>query len=1046
MRREDGEWSVKLVEASLKNPVAVGMAVLLVCLLGLMSLRQLPLQLFPDIDRPQISIQTNWRAASPEEVEAELLEPQEQVLQGLPGLEELDGNAGSGGSNVNLTFAIGTDMKNALVEVIGRLNRVRSIPKDADRPIVQMGGNAGGANNVLSWFFVQLLPGTPGKIEEYRRLIENTVKPRIEAVPGVAQVVVNAGPPDEVRITVDTAKAASLGVSISDIAARAAASADVSGGQVQVGRQQYQLRYTGRYDPERLGALVLSSSADKTVHLSDVATIEVRPPRRQLYAYQNGNPAIGLQVDKVSGANVLETLTAVKKVVAELRDGPLKARGLGIEQSFDSSLFINRAVHLLSENLIVGALLSLLCVWWFMRDVRATVLIAATIPVCLLATFTVLHLSGHTLNVISLAGLAFAVGMVVEGAIVVSGNILRLKESGVTPYEAALTGTQQVVGALVASTVTTVAVFLPVVFLRDVEGQIFSDLALTISIAVAISVIVAITALPAAASWLRAKKLKSGYGDGWPWLTDRIMAWTDTRPKQLGWVLALLVLPLLATFVFVPRLDYLPPVKRAAVDAYFNFPPGMPPEVVDREIVPVILERMKPYMDGSRQPQLKNWYVIVYPGGGNLGARVVDESRIGELERVVREEITVGFPDTRVFTEEGNLFGGFGGSARAVSIHLQGEDAAELYRVADAGRRLLEAKFPGANVQAFPPTDAAQLELRAVPDDRRIAEAGWDRAALGDIVRSLGDGAWLGEYFDGERRVPVILRSDAGQTPEELAQTPVVAPDGKVVTIGEMVRLDTVLGPSQIRRLDHRRTVTLTMDPPATLALETALATIEREVLPTLRGQFPDGTIRLAGSADRLERIVGTIGKNFLLALFVLGLLMAAMFKSLRYALIVVLTVPLALIGGMLGLRVLGLFAFQPLDLLSMIGFIMMVGVVVNHAILLVDLTRHAQAHGAALSEAIRMSLNQRLRAILASTLTGALGALPMAVNPGPGSVIYRGLAAVNVGGVVISLIFSLLLMPSLMRLFFEHAEKREAVRSPVPREERTRLVDVEAA
>jgi multidrug efflux pump subunit AcrB len=791
---------------------------------------------------------------------------------------------------------------------------------------------------------------------------------------------------------------------------------------------------------------VLSSSADKIVRLGDVATIEVRPPRRQLYAYQNGNPAIGLQVDKVSGANVLETLNAVKKVVAELRDGPLKARGLGIEQSFDSSLFINRAVHLLSENLIVGALLSLLCVWWFMRDVRATVLIAATIPVCLLATFTVLHLSGHTLNVISLAGLAFAVGMVVEGAIVVSGNILRLKEGGVTPYEAALSGTQQVVGALVASTITTVAVFLPVVFLRDVEGQIFSDLALTISIAVAISVVVAITALPAAASWLKAKKLKSGYGDGWPWLTDRIMAWTDTRPKQIGWVLALLVLPLVATFAFMPRLDYLPPVKRAAIDAYFNFPPGMPPEAVNREIVPAILERMKPYMDGTKQPQLKNWYVIIYPGGGNLGARVVDESRIGELERVVREEITVGFPDTRVFTEEGNLFGGFGGSARAVSIHLQGEDAAELYRVADAGRRLLETKFPGANVQAFPPTDAAQLELRAVPDDRRIAEAGWDRVALGDIVRTLGDGAWLGEYFDGERRVPVILRASAGQTPEELAQTPIVAPDGKVVTVGEMVHLETALGPAQIRRLDHRRTVTLTMDPPATLALETALATIEREVLPTLRSEFPDGTIRLAGSADRLGRIVGTIGNNFLLALFVLGLLMAAMFKSLRYALIVVLTVPLALIGGMLGLRVLGLFAFQPLDLLSMIGFIMMVGVVVNHAILLVDLTRHAQAHGAALSEAIRMSLNQRLRAILASTLTGALGALPMAVNPGPGSVIYRGLAAVNVGGVVISLIFSLLLMPSLMRLFFERGGRREAAPLPAPQAERPRLVGAEAA
>jgi multidrug efflux pump subunit AcrB len=233
------------------------------------------------------------------------------------------------------------------------------------------------------------------------------------------------------------------------------------------------------------------------------------------------------------------------------------------------------------------------------------------------------------------------------------------------------------------------------------------------------------------------------------------------------------------------------------------------------------------------------------------------------------------------------------------------------------------------------------------------------------------------------------------------------------------------------------------MDPPATLALEDALATIDKQVLPELRKELPNGTIRLAGSADRLDQIVGTIGQNFILALFVLLLLMAAMFKSLRHAVIVVLTVPLALIGGMFGLRVLGLFAFQPLDLLSMIGFIMMVGVVVNHAILLVDLTRTAQESGHNLDDAIRMSLNQRLRAILASTLTGALGALPMAVNPGPGSVIYRGLAAVNVGGVVISLVFSLLLLPSLMRLFFPQREERKAIAPP--RGERPRLVEVEA-
>ena len=1030
---------MKLIETSLKNPIAVGMVVLLVAVFGFLSLRELPLQLFPDIDRPQISIQTNWRAASPEEVESELLEPQEQVLQGLPGMEELDGNAGSGGSNINLTFAIGTDMKNALVEVIGRLNRVRSIPKDADRPVVQLGGNNGNANDSLSFFFVQLLPGSAGPIDQYRHFIENSVKPRIEAVPGVSQVIVNAGPQDEVRITVDMAKAASMGISIPDISARAATAADISGGQIEVGRQQYELRFTGRYKPQELGAMVLSWRDGKPIRLGDVATIEVRPPERQFFAYQNGNPAIGLDVRRASGANVLATLTAVKKVVAEMRDSILKSKGLGIEQSFDSSLFINRAVSLLTENLIVGALLSLLCVWWFMRDWRATTLIASAIPICLLATFTALHLTGHSLNVISLAGLAFAVGMVVEGAIVVSGNILRLKEGGMTPYEAAYKGTHQVVGALIASTITTIAVFLPVVFLRDVEGQIFADLALTISIAVALSVIVAITVMPAAAGWLKAKKLKSGYGDGWPWLTDKIMIWTDTRPKQLGWIAALLVLPLILTFAFKPRLDYLPPVKRAAIDAYFNFPPGMSPGMVDREMVPAMLARMKPYMDGAKQPQLKNWYVLLWPGGGTIGARVVDENRIGDLERIVRDEITVGLPDTRVFVEEGNLFGGFGGSARSVAIHLQGEDSVQLYKVAEAGRKLLEEKFPGANVQAFPPTDAAQLELHAVPDDRRIAEAGWDRATLGDIVRTLGEGSWLGEYFDGEQRVPVILRASDDLTPEQIAQTPLVTPSGRTVPLGDMIKFETVLGPSQIRRLDHRRTVTLTMDPPATLALQDALQTIDTQVLPELHKQLSDGIIRLAGSADRLDQIVDTIGKNFLLALLVLLLLMAAMFKSLRHAFVVVLTVPLALIGGMLGLRVLGLFAFQPLDLLSMIGFIMMVGVVVNHAILLVDLTRTAQDDGHNLDDAIRMSLNQRLRAILASTLTGALGALPMAINPGPGSVIYRGLAAVNVGGVVVSLVFSLLLLPSLMRLSFA---KRERKAIAPPRGERPRMVE----
>jgi RND family efflux transporter MFP subunit len=999
---------------------------LFIGLLGMLSLSRLPLQLFPDINRPEISIQCTWRTASPEEVESEILEPLENVLQGMSGVEEIEGNANPGAAQINLRFALGTDMKNALVEVIGRLNRLRPLPRDADRPVVTLGGGDGNANETLSWFFVQQLPGTPGTIESQRRFIEDTVRPRIEAVPGVAAVNVNSGPPDDVRITVDLARAAALGITVPDIAAEAAAANNVSGGQLDVGRRQYTLRFTGLFKPDRLGDLVLAWRDGRPVRLADLATIDVAPPARQQFGYQNGNPAIGLQVFRAGGANVLGTLEAVKAAVAELREGPLKAHGLGIEQSFDASLFIHRAVNLLSENLLVGTLLALIVVWWFMREPRVTVLIALTIPVCLCATFTVLDLFGRSLNVISLAGLAFAVGMVVEGAIVVSGNVVRLRESGLPLQEATREGARQVAGALVASTATTIAVFVPVLFLKDVEGQLFGDLALTISIAVAISIVVALTLLPLALTFGLDRPLRaSGYGHGWPRLTEWVLRVTNSRPKQLSWIAGLLVVPLALAWWMLPPLDYLPPVKRAAIDAFFNFPPGMSSEAVNRELIPTLLERMRPYMEGRREPRLKNWYILTWPGGGTIGARVQDESRIGELERIVREKIIVGLPDTRAFASEGDLFGGIGGSARSVGIHLQSEDTATLNRVALEGRALLERVFPTSAVQSLPNPEDAALELHAVPDDRRIAEVGWDRATLGTVIRTVGEGAWLGEYFDGKSRLAIMLRAREGATPEDLANAPLRTASGSIVRLGDLVQLSTVLGPPAIRRLNHRRTVTLTVDPPASLSLEQVLNTINREVLPKLTAELPaDGSIHMAGSADSLSKTLDTMTRVFGIALFVLLLLMTALFRSLRDSLIVLLTVPLALIGGVVGLRMLDLVNFQALDLLSMIGFVMMIGVIINHAILLVAAVRSVESTGAALEEAIRAGLNQRLRAILASTLTGALGALPMAVNPGPGSVIYRGLAAVNIGGVVLSLMFSLVLIPALMRLLHKRSPR----------------------
>ena len=1020
---------MKLTESALRNPPAVAAVLALVLLFGGIALFRLPLQLFPDIERPQLSVQTNWRAASPQELESEIVEPLERVLQGLPGLESMESNIGNGFGGVNLTFAVGSDMKAAAVEVISRLNRLPPLPRDASPPVLQTG--ADGANSLLTFFFIQQLPGTPGDLNQQRRFIEERIVPRFEAIEGVAAIEVQGGTPEELRISVDLDRAAALGVELPLIARQAARATDVSAGLVEDGRREYSLRFAGRYAPEELGELVLAWREGRPVRLRDVADIRVQPAEARFFSYQNGNPAIGLRFLRESGANVLATLDAVRAEVDRVRESELAPRGLDIQQSFDASLFIQRAIALLSGNLFAGILLAVGCLWWFLRDLRATLLIATAIPICLLSTFIVLQLGGRSLNVISLAGLAFAVGMVMDAAVVVAENILRLREAGLSRNEAALRGTREVGGALLASTLTTVAVFLPVMSLQDVEGQLFADLALTVSIAVSVSLLVALVVLPTAAGRFLRTGARGKLAGGWPAQTERILAWTSTRPRQMAGAALLVLLPATLAWMLMPQLDYLPPVKRAAVDAQFSFPPGMSPARVNAELAPTLLQRMRPFMDGERAPQLSNWYLLLWPGGGTIGARVVDAGTIGELERLVRDEVIVGLPDTRAFAFEGELFGGFGGSARAISVHLQHADGDALREAAASARETLSTRFPGANVQVFPNADAATPELRVLPDDRRLAEVGWSRPDLADAVRVLGDGLWLGEHFNGDSRLPILLGvgSDASGGLPALGALPLATPLGGVLPLSELARIETVLSPNQLRRVDGRRSLTLVFDPPAELALEDALAVIEAEILPGLRQQLPaDAGIRMAGSADRLDSIVSSMGLNFLLALLVLFLLMAAMFRSLTDSALVMASLPLALLGGVLGLWALKLTAGQNLDLLSMIGFVMLLGMVVNTAILLLAQTRAAQSRGLGVEDALREAMNQRLRPVLIAALTGVFGALPMAVSPGPGAAIYRGLAAVSVGGVALSLVFTFVLVPVLVRLTQSRRERAAAL------------------
>jgi multidrug efflux pump subunit AcrB len=1028
---------VKIIDGSLRNPAAVVVVVALVVALGVFSVTKLPIQLFPDIEEPQMSIFTGWRAAAPSEVESELIEPQEQALQGLPGLKQLNAFANAGGSWIGLRFNVGTDMERMLIEVISRMNQLPPLPRDANPPVISLGeGGGGGANETLSWFFIQLLPGTAGPVESYQKYIEDVVKPRIEAVPGVAIVNVNAGAPEELQIRFDPYRAAQLGIEIPAVAQVAGSANDTSGGYVEVGRRQYALRFAGRYTPEQLGEQILAWREGGPVRLRDIATIEVRRGDRETLAMQNGNPAMGIQILKESGANVLDTLTAVKGVIADLRENELKKMGLSVQQSFDPSLFINQAINLVSSNLFAGVLLALGVLWFFMRQVRAVLLIGLTVPICLLATFITLELTGRTLNVISLAGLAFGVGMVLDAGIIVMENIMRLQERGQLPQDAASTGTRQVWGALIASTVTTVAIFLPVLWLKDAEGQLFADLALTISIANVISMIVAVTVIPVAVSrWIKPPPLRTEKYVATERLARKLVAISDGRNRRRILIAGLIALPVLLSWALLPRLDYLPPVKRAAIDGFFQFPPGASVDTIDRDIVKPIAQRMKPYMDGVKQPALLNYYVLVWPGGGGtIGARVKDQSRLPELERLLKEEILVGFPDVNSFVSEGNLFGGFG-DGRNIDLMLQSADIEALFPVARAAMQEIEKRMPGAMVQPWQGLEAAEPELRVTPDDRRLTEAGWNRAQAGSVIRAMGDGLWIGEHFDGNKRLDIILRAEGWRTPEELESVPLATPAGAVVPLGDLMQIETKVGPGGLRRVDRKRTLSLGISPPRKMSLEEAVEILKKDIEPVLLGMMPeDGSIRYGGSADNLANAVTNMGQNFALAVLVLFLIMAAMFRSVKDSILVVMTIPLATVGGVLALRFLNLFSFQPLDLLTMIGFVIMMGLVVNNAILLVDQTRVAEREGLSRREAVVQAIQLRVRPIFCTTATSLVGMLPLAVVPGPGSVLYRGLGAVIVGGMTVSTIFTLVLLPALLRLGEREATENATERPPTRR------------
>ncbi len=1019
---------MRLTQFSLSNPAAITAAALIVLLFGALSLYKLPIQLLPDTRQPQLFINVGWREAAPNEVEEALISPIERAMRGLPGLTEMRSNSAHGFGGVNLIFQVGTDMTRVMLDVVSRLNTLPTLPPDADQPQVFAGDNWQGSN--AASMLVRPQPDNPvtDPAATYQKLMEEVVEPRLARVPGVSRVNLEGGRPREVRISFDPHRLAALGLAPDRIAQAVAGARDASAGFVSMGRRQFTVRFAGREPVTALGELIVGWNEDRPLYLREVADIQIAYQDARAFTFRNGVPGYYITVNRTSDSNTVELIEGVKAAIAELNEGPLAKERLIMDLSWDASVYVRRAVGFVQESLVIGILLAVVGLWYFLRGPRALTVIGFSIPISLFFAVITLHMLGRTLNVISLAGLAFSTGIVTDAALIVQGNIIRYLQEGKNAWQATVDGAQEVVPALFASMLTSVAIFLPVLFMQGLEGQLFRDLAITMAISHAASLLVAMTVIPAANRWALARGVPADQHQHW-WraMATFAMRWTDTPLARALWIGGLVAGALLFVRFVAPKVDYLPVAPTDNIWGGFQLPLGGNIETAQKELAPKMIERIKPYYEGTAEPAIKYYNLSAWGTQGQLVAYAKDPRRTMDVVKLLREKILADLPDVRAFAQRGSLLSVDGNNAREIRLWFQGPELEGLMAAARVAMTEIPKTIPETFPQPYPPLEFADPEIHLTPDEWRITRAGLDRSSVANQLRAFTGGLWAGEYFDGNERLDIILKGEPWTTPEQLAELPIATPNAGVQTLGELAAISTTVGPSELARINGKRTVTVGFEPPETMSLDEAIGLIREKVEPKVRAVLPaNAQMSYAGSANQLQEALKGMAQNFALALLILFALMSALFRSVWDSFLVMLVMPVSTAGGIAALRLCGLFGFQALDLLTMIGFIILLGLVVNAAILLVDQTRAREHNGMSRRDAVHQALETRARPIVLSTLTAVLGMLPLIFMPGVGAEVYRGLASVVAGGMIVGTLFTWFLMPSLLRL----GESRHAARS----------------
>ncbi|MFT7192075.1 MAG: HAE1 family hydrophobic/amphiphilic exporter-1 [Dinoroseobacter sp.] len=738
---------------------------------------------------------------------------------------------------------------------------------------------------------------------------------------------------------------------------------------------------------------------------------------------------------------MISVMEELRVVLDELRAGPLADVGLDAEQVYDETIYIQGAIDLVIQNIWIGAALAALILLLFLRSPRATLVVSLAIPVSIVATFVVMALTGRTLNVISLAGIAFAIGMIVDASIVVLENIYRLREAGHSRREAAYLGAKQVWGAILVSALTTVLVFIPILIMQLEAGQLFRDIAVAISVSVMLSLLVAITVIPALASRLLSNsdqkpmrlwgvdQIASGFHRG-------VMAYVrlTLRFRTFGIMMVALIAggAAVATWAFLPRLEYLPEGNRNLVFGLIIPPPGYNLETTEtiaqriEEVAQPLWEAAPAAQMEDGTPTIDSFFFVATPGNSFVGAGAVDTQRAGDLIPVLSRPIFAE-PGTFGFMTQPSLFGRGVGGGRAIELNVSGQDLDDILEVAGRAAGLVSRLLPRSEGHQFRPIPGLELgapEVRLLPDRLRLADAGLDSSALAATVDAFNDGLRVAQITIGSDRVDLVLKGDPSVTAaartQDIGNYPVVTPSGQILPVSALAEVVLTSGPTEIRHRERLRTVTLEVRPSNDLPLEDAVTLLETEVVAVLQQQGLPADIRLgvSGTADQLSQTWSAIQINLIVALIIVFLVMAILFESFVLPLVILIAVPVAAAGGVGGLAFLNTFQTQPLDMLTLLGFVILVGIVVNNAILIVHQTLyHLREEGMDPVDAIEEATRNRIRPIFMSTLTSVMGMLPLVIFSGEGSELYRGLGAVVVGGLSMSAFLTLLTVPPLLRL-----------------------------